>query len=267
MAIVPKLLNATVMHKRLFPQTNGFSYPISFLALPLSQLDQIKPSLGFAIDRWALLSFRQKDHGPKDGSCLRAWAHQMRSELDLSQEIVEVVLVAMPRVFGFAFKPVSFWLFLDGEGQVRAALYEVNNTFGETHFYLCQDEEQKPISSNQTLSADKVFHVSPFMERSGSYRFRFDFSQDRLAVWIDLFDESKNKQLITSLSGNLKSLKSVKATESLSKYSLSTLSALLLIHWQALKLLVKGAAFFSKPKQSATRITANSPNRKKDMAA
>jgi uncharacterized protein len=267
MAIAPKLVNASVMHKRLFPQVNAFSYPISFLALPLNQLDRIKPSMGFAIDRWALLSFRQKDHGPKDGRCLRSWAQQRQSELGLSPEIAEVVLVAMPRVFGYAFKPVSFWLFLDDDGKVRAVLYEVNNTFGETHFYLCQDEEQRPIASNQILTADKVFHVSPFLERSGNYRFRFDFTHDKLAICIDLFDESKNKQLITSLSGKLKPLKSVKAAESLSKYSLSTIAALLLIHWQALKLFVKGAAFVSKPKQLAIRITNNLPSKKKDIVA
>ena len=85
--------------------------------------------------------------------------------------------------------------------------------------------------------------------------------------YFDLFDESKNKQLITSLSGKLKPLKSVKAAESLSKYSLSTIAALLLIHWQALKLFVKGAAFVSKPKQLAIRITNNLPSKKKDIVA
>ena len=266
MAVIPKLLNASIMHRRLFPQVNGFSYPISFLVLPLSQVEQVKPSLGFAIDRWAFLSFRQKDHGPKDGSNLLVWARKMQAELGLSSEIQEVVLVAMPRVFGYAFKPVSFWLFLDADSEIRAALYEVNNTFGETHFYLCQREGQLPIESKRSLTADKVFHVSPFLERSGQYRFRLDLSDHELTICIDLFDEADKKQLVTSLSGKMKPLTSVENSAALSKYSLSTLSALGLIHWQALKLVFKGAQYFSKPTQMVKRLTNNIPEKKKEAA-
>ena len=117
------------------------------------------------------------------------------------------------------------------------------------------------------MEAEKLFHVSPFLDRQGHYRFRFGLCEDKVSIFIDLFDQSKSKQVVTSLIGDLKPLGAVKNREALSKYSLSTFSALILIHWQALKLFVKGAQFFTKPKQKSEKLTENSPRQKRKAAA
>ena len=258
MEMTPMLLEASVMHKRLHPQSNGFTYPTSFLVLPLDCLEHAKSSLRFAIDKFGFLSFLQKDHGPKDGSSLKQWANRFQQEHGLSEDINNVILVAMPRVWGFAFKPVSFWFFLDGNDQMKAVICEVNNTFGETHSYLCEKVDKGPIDPQDHLLAEKKFHVSPFMGRTGHYRFRFSFTAEKLSVFIDLYDEQNRKQLITSVSGRLRPMKKDAGTRSLSKHSISTLGALVLIHWQALRLFCKGAKFFTKPSQLLPKLSKSS---------
>src|SRR3982074_1008899 len=85
----------------------------------------------------------------------------------------EIVLYAFPRMLGYVFNPVSFWVCHDTSGNVRAVLAEVHNTFGETHHYLLADENGRALVSGETLSARKALHVSPFCAVQGHYAFRF----------------------------------------------------------------------------------------------
>jgi uncharacterized protein len=92
----------------------------------------------------------------------------------------EVWLQAFPRVLGHAFKPVSFWYAHRADGSLAAIVAEVNNTFGERHCYLLPEPQY-----GQTMLAHKVFHVSPFCDVQGEYRFRFMRTSTRVktASW------------------------------------------------------------------------------------
>ena len=46
-------------------------------------------------------------------------------------------------------------------------------------------DDRQPITREDTLSAQKIFHVSPFQPIGGGYTFRFDIRRDRVGVWID----------------------------------------------------------------------------------
>lgn len=155
----------------------------------------------------------------------------------------------MPRILGYVFNPVSFYFCLDSDSNLRATLCEVHNTFGEQHTYLCAHPDHSPIGSQDWLEADKIFHVSPFLERSGVYRFRFDLRPDKLGIWIDFYDKSQNKQLITSLIGNFSPLTPQLLRNTFWRHPLVTLKVISLIHWQALRLVCKGIRYIPKPKQ------------------
>ncbi len=88
---------------------------------------------------------------------------------------MRVLLVAQPRVLGFLFNPVSFWLIVDQTDDLRAVIAEVNNTYGQRHSYLCAHDDLRPIRFSDTLTTKKVFYVSPFQDVSGRYDFRFDY--------------------------------------------------------------------------------------------
>jgi DUF1365 family protein len=252
MGMNASVLNARVMHKRMFPRENRFVYGIYYIALPLSGLDQ----LDLNIDRTGILSFYRKDHGAKDGSDLEGWARKLLGAYGLDKADGEIVLICMPRVFGYVFNPVSFWLCYDSHKELRAVICEVNNTFGETHRYICAHPDQSVISSDDILSGEKLFHVSPFLEREGSYQFRFALTEDQFAVFIDFFNADNKKQLVTSLAGKLVPLTSKNLSRAFWRYPLVTFKAIGLIHYQAIKLIMKGIRHIRKPEQFAEHDSA-----------
>ena len=250
--MTPQILFGNVMHGRLFPRRNAFSYRVYYIALPLSQIE----ALPIACNRPAFLSFYQCDHGPRDGSDLEEWARALLSRYGMTEADGDIVLVCMPRILGYVFNPVSFWVCHDREGRVRAFLCEVNNTFGERHTYLCARDDHAPLTAECVLTGKKMFHVSPFLEREGSYTFRFDMQTDHFRVWIDFYDGNGDKQLVTSLAGQLHVLHSRNIHRAFWAYPLVTFKTIFLIHWQALKLLFKRVKYVPKPGQKVEKLSA-----------
>lgn len=240
------------MHARLIPKRNVFTYGIYYLVLPLSKLG----NLPISSRRFASISFCPHDHGGCDGGDLNDWIRTILNDYGLHEVNGEITLVCMPRIFGYVFNPVSFWLCQDTAGQLRAVLCEVNNTFGERHSYLCAHPDHRPITSGDTLKGEKVFHVSPFLKREGAYEFRFDLKEDTFGVWIDFYNVDAKKQLVTSLTGSMVSMTSKTLRKALWRYPLVTLKAIILIHWQALKLIFKGIKYIPKPPQKQKNLTS-----------
>ncbi|MDE1901790.1 MAG: DUF1365 domain-containing protein [Alphaproteobacteria bacterium] len=247
MVIAPRIYNARVMHKRLFPKENSFHYGVYYLALPLP----VTPMPGM------LASFYAKDIGRRDGSDPEPWVRGLLADYDLNEKTKNIILITMPRVLGYVFNPVSFYLCLDEAKALRSVLCEVHNTFGEQHSYLCANPDHSPIKSDQWLESEKVFHVSPFLDRSGEYKFRFDLEDNRLGIWIDYYDASQHKQLITSLVGSLEQLTPDSLRRAFWRHPLVTLKSIILIHFQALKLVMKGIRYFVKPIQLPQKVTVS----------
>lgn len=242
------------MHKRLFPKENGFTYGIYYLAFPLAAINSLADGWRFGLDRLGVMGFNRRDHGPRDGTDLQAWISPILTARGLPGDL-SITLVAMPRVFGHVFNPVSFWLCRDQGGDLRAVLCEVNNTFGETHLYLCRHPDNAVITRDDILGAEKVFHVSPFLPREGSYQFRFDCTDSHIAVWIDYFAADGQKQLITALTGKLQPLTRESRRRAFWSYPLVSLVALWRIHWHALRLLFKGVRYVPKPPQKPDKLS------------
>ena len=233
------------MHGRLFPKRNNFTYGIYYLALPLSKLK----NLPIARNRFAPLSFYDRDHGHCNRTDLESWARTILTDYNINKADGEITLLCMPRVFGYVFNPVSFWLCHDRKGNIRAVLCEVHNTFGERHTYICAHDDQSHIAHNDTLTGKKTFHVSPLLKREGHYDFRFDLRDNKCAIWIDFFDGEDKKQLMTSLTGQLEPMDKANLSRAFWRYPLVTFKAVILIHWQALKLMTKGIKYISRPPQ------------------
>ena len=255
-ADAPGIVAGEVMHRRTRPAVNAFTYPAFCLRLPLSQLPAL-PARGVAWNRRGLVSFHDRDHGPRDGTPLAAWMRQVlaREHIEASGEIV---LYAFPRTLGYVFNPVSFWVCHQANGNVAAVLAEVNNTFGETHHYLLAHPDGKPLQSGETLTARKVFHVSPFCAVKGHYTFRFHFGPGRWLARIDYFDgEGESVLLETHVSGHEQALTVRSARGLLWRYRWFTLAVVARIHWHALRLWVKRVPFVSKPIPPDSLLTRN----------
>lgn len=250
-ACAPGTLDAAVcfgavMHERHTQAHNRFVYPTAFLRLPLGRIDALRvPLLG--IGRRNVFSFLARDHGRRDGSPLLPWLREILGHHGLNELCDgEVVLHTMPRVLGYVFNPVSFWLCHDAAGQLRVVLAEVSNTFGEHHNYLVCHPDRRPIQFGDELHATKVFHVSPFFPVRGEYRFRFEGHGAIHAVAIDYWDGGE-RQLTTRVGGRAEALTGRAMGKWLLRYPFMTLGIVARIHWQALRLALRRVSFHRKP--------------------
>ncbi len=239
MSFAPQLFLGRVMHRRLRPVANAFVYPVFYVTLPLRQLAAAECAI-FSVDRWNLLSFRQRDHGERDGSPLLPWIEALLRTQGLPDD-GEIVLQTFPRVFGFVFNPVSFWYCHDREGALIAVLAEVNNTFGGRHPYLLH-ECGKPLVDGAEMRAAKRLHVSPFNEVVGGYRFRFHRERPLPLARID-YDDADGELLLTSISGKARAWTASALLGALLRMPFLTAGVIFRIHWQALKLWAKGVPF------------------------
>lgn len=242
----PAVCFGAVMHERAGEARNRFVYRLAFLRVPLSGWDALKVPL-LAVDRPGIFSLRTADHGARDGSPLLPWIRELLAAHGLAATCDgEVVLQTMPRLFGYVFNPVSFWFCHDRDGRLRVVLAEVSNTFGERHNYLVHHHDLRPIEFGDELSARKVFHVSPFFPVRGEYRFRFASAGEVHSVRIDYWDGGECR-LATRVGGRAQPLSGTSMTRWLAQFPLMTLGVTARIHWQALRLWRKRAAFFRKP--------------------
>jgi len=248
-----KILNAKVMHKRFFEKENSFNYNVFYLAFNLDNVSKLPDLLPY--NKFGALSFYDKDHGFKDGGNIKNWAVKTLEENNINPINFDIELITFPRVLGYVFNPVSFYFCHDKSTQkLISVICEVNNTFGETHSYICYNNGSG-ITSETIIEADKIFHVSPFLEREGSYKFRFDYGLEKLGIWIDFYDASGNKKLITSVMGNFEELTKQNLRKAFWQHKLITFKTIFLIHFQALKIIAKGIKYISKPLQLKRKIS------------
>lgn len=257
---IASLLHGEIRHHRHRPVNNAFAYRSFCLALPLAQLADLQ-RLGLARNRRALVSFFDCDHGPRDGTALEPWLRRLLTAENIVAD-GEIVLYAFPRMLGYVFNPVSFWVCHDRDSRVRAVLCEVCNTFGEHHNYLLAHPDNRPLVSGETVNCRKVFHVSPFCKTQGGYRFRFHFAADRWLARIDYDDASPEHAggntealLETSVSGVAEALSPTAVRGLLWRYRWFTLGVILRIHWQAVKLWLKQVPYVAKPVAPTQRTT------------
>ena len=250
-----------VVHKRLRPVVHPFSYSVFFLRMDVARFNEIG-NRWLSRDRFNLLSVATSDYGPRDGSNLETWARGLLATMDIQTANGAIVLQAFPRVLGYVFNPISVWYCFDREGRLRAAICEVNNTFGERHNYIVAHSDERPIEPGDWLTAKKVFHVSPFCEVKGHYRFRFEQTGERAFAQIDFYDaaetvppDENDKLIVTTIHGKPGALTAANSINAFFTHPLMTFGVVGRIHWQALKLWLKRVKFIRKPQPPATETT------------
>ncbi|WP_235697791.1 DUF1365 domain-containing protein [Cupriavidus metallidurans] len=251
-----QLLRANVMHERLRPVRHRFVYPVFCLRLNLDALPRLR-RWWFGVDRWRLLSLRRRDYGPRDGSELAPWMRARLREAGVHAD-GEIWLQTFPRVFGYAFNPVSFWLCHDRAGDLRALLAEVNNTFGERYAYLMAASDGGPILPAATLHCRKVLHVSPFCRVEGHYEFRVRTTPDTAFVGITYHD-ADGPLIRTAIGGRILPFARGAVLGALSRQPWMALAVVVRIHWQALRLWLRHVPFYGRcPPAPSTTATQSS---------
>ncbi|WP_415061411.1 DUF1365 domain-containing protein [Bdellovibrio sp.] len=243
------ILKGHVFHSRAHQVRHSFRYPIFALLFSLRSEDEYLQILRKKTA--GLLSLNSQDYlrgqrGSLRGSSIKFLKEECQYDAD------EIVLQTLPRMFGYVFNPVSFW-FCRRQGNLEAVLCEVNNTFGERHFYWIRPSEG--IKASQFYRSDKVFHVSPFFPVDGFYKFRFQFEDDQSRVDIFYYDDNEQLRFSSWIEGHVSDFKSESLWKILLKYGWMTPLVVIRIHWQALRLWMKRVSFYKKPEPPHKEIT------------
>ena len=248
------VVEARVSHARRVPVTNRFAYNVDYLLLD-EEAVSARPGQGpklFSCGRPNLVSLHYSDHGMAE--CVGAEGVRRLARDAGIDGADRVLLLTHPRYWGFTFNPVSFWFVLSRDGRLRAVLAEVHNTFGERHGYLCTAESGADIGPGRSIVSAKRFHVSPFFDIKGAYRFRFRLDEDRVAVHIR-YDDGSGGGLSTSIVGTRRPFSDRELARALLRRPFGAARSLALIHFQALRLYFKGVRYRKRPPLPERHIT------------
>jgi DUF1365 family protein len=240
-----------VMHARLKPVGHRFNYRVMNLLIDLDRLEVAdRQSLLFGVNRSALYSFHEADHGDRDGSSLRLYALRCAAEHGIDLAGGRVLLLCYPRLLGYAFNPLSVYFCYHANGEIALLIYEVRNTFGGIHAYMLpvKSGDVSPAGIRQTQ--DKRFYVSPFVEMAMRYHFRVMPPTDRVKLRI-LETDSEGPLLSATFLGYRRVLTSKELLRSFFSLPLVTLKVVAAIHWEALRLWLKGVRLVPGPDKTA----------------
>lgn len=250
-----KLWTGKTVHHRYAPFERRFAYDIILIDVDIDRLAEAdRQSVMFGIDRPALFSLRQDEHGAMSpGVSLRGWAEEMFSSAGVSLAGGKIRLVTFPRHVFYKFAPLSLWYGYGTDGALKGIIYEVKNTFGEHHSYVASVDA--PLSHHE---ADKSFHVSPFMDVSGKYRFTLRAPNDKLRVTVENWEAGKRTHM-----ANIAAMQKPATSAELLRLSVvqpfSSIGVMAGIHWQALKVWIRGAGYRSRPPPPERPATIASP--------
>jgi DUF1365 family protein len=266
-----RIYECHIMHARLYPKAHRFGYNLFMLALDLDELPEITRGLSLLrINAPGIFSFRERDYLPTDRP-----AHNPSNAPDASTPSLpatagptplktrvfdylaahgiattpeaRVLLITLPRVFGYQFNPVSFYFVSSADGTPLASIAEVTNTFRETKPFLLGPDTLGNAATAPTfrLRIPKNFYVSPFTDVDVAFDFRLRPPGDRLALQIDDYIGAR-RTLLTTVSGRPRPLRDRTLAWFGVKYPFVTLKVIAAIHWQALRLYLKNVPWFAK---------------------
>ncbi len=246
------LYRGRVSHTRLAPFPHRFEYRVYYGLFDIDELERLDRELRlFSLDRFNLFSFQSGKHGPDTGSSLRNWVDELLGESGIVLDGGPVRLLAFPRVLGYVFDPISIWYCYGPDDDLRAVIHEVRNTFGDKHWYVV------PIDTTADLrhGFDKSLHVSPFNPMNQRYEFTVNQPAERLTVGIAqsnasgvMFRAGLRLRRLPLTDRNLLRL--------FITHPLVTFKAVGAIHWEALRLSIKGARFHKRPEPRSRNVTA-----------
>lgn len=248
---LPAVLYAgKVMHQRMKPFGHRFEYRVFSLLIDIDQLEQANClSRLFSIDSRNIAAFYQADHiDPRIspiGDGIRAYVDRLFVSANAPRP-ARVQLFAYPRIFGHVFNPIALYYCFDERNKLSGMIYEVRNTFGERHTYVCPVLAGEITPSGLRQSQAKHLHVSPFMDMQATYDFRLKAPAETLQMRILERDET-GPLLCATFSGHRSFLSSSTLMMQMVQIPFLGLKIVAGIHFEAFRLWWKGAQFRRSP--------------------
>lgn len=252
-----------VFHRRLIAPVYSFYYRVFNVMIDIDHIDTLSNDLTlFSHNRFNLFSFYDRDHLPRGylarqpSGSLRSWVEEGLAEHGIDLQGGRVRLFCYPRMLGFVFNPLSVWYCENEQGELVAILCEVRNTFKERHYYLLKEPDGGPLNLRHVYRHPKLFHVSPFLPVEGGYEFRFGLNENELDIGIVWINEQQRSMIATQRMTQT-ALTDKALLKTFFSLPMMTLKVVAAIHWQALKIWLRGARFYRKPEPPQKEISSD----------
>jgi DUF1365 family protein len=257
MTVTSALYAGAVVHRRAMPRVHALRYRCFWILVDLDELPALSASLRlFSHNRANLFGLHDRDHGDGSETPLRQQVERDLAAAGIDIDGGPTRLLCMPRTLGYAFNPLSIYFCHRRDGVLAAILYEVHNTFGERHRYLIPVEAGAAVVRQ---SCDKRFFVSPFMGMDLRYEFRVVPPGERIVVGIR--GRAGTSTVITaSLAADRHELTDATLLRALFAYPALTIKVIAAIHWEALRLVLKGLPLRRKPSPPERPLSIASPH-------
>ena len=252
------LFPGVVSHTRLKPRRHALRYRIFMLLLDLDELEALDRGLKlFSLKRFNLTGFDPRRHGDGSATPLKAQVEARLADAGIAHG-GPVRLLAMPRILGMGFNPLTVYFCHRPDGALSAILYEVNNTFGERHSYLIPTEVSDPGAAIVKQACEKGFYVSPFMDMDLSYAFRVRPPADQAQVLVDV-DDAEGRVLATGFVAERRELTDRNLARAWLTHPWMTFGVVGAIHWEALFIWLKGEKIRQRPAKPEWPVTVVTP--------
>lgn len=243
------LFSGKVMHHRMKPKEHRFSYSVFSLLLDLDQLQAAAATSPlFSLNRFNLLSFHLKDHGPCDGTSLRGHVEALLEDKAVARP-ARILLLAYPRLLGYGFNPLSVYYTFDAQDQLTAIVYEVRNTFGGLHTYALPILPGQHSAAGVRQTQAKAFYVSPFISMEQRYHFRMLPPGQEVRVRI-LETDQDGPLLSATFSGTGAPLTTASLLRACLRVPFLSMKVITAIHWEAFKIWLKRVPFHPRPAET-----------------
>jgi DUF1365 family protein len=250
---VSAIYTGSISHIRRKPVRHKLRYRALYLLLDLDELPALERGLRlFSAHGFNLFGFHARDHGAGTGRSLRAQVEAHLDAAGIATDGGAIRLLAMPRILGTVFNPLSVYFCHRADGALAAVLYEVNNTFGERHSYLIPVVGRTDGVLRQ--SCTKRLYVSPFMDMAMTYHFRLTVPDDRVYLVVSAHDVGV-ATLTASFIGARQPLTDENLWRAFLRHPLLAMQVFGAIHWEALKLWRKGLKLRARPAPPTEAIT------------
>lgn len=242
------------------PVPHSFRYRLFMMLLDLDELETVfRGRWLWSSRRAAIARFCRKDHfgDPKEPLAMSV-RRAVQKETGRWPE-GPIRLLTHLRYFGYCFNPVSFFYCYDqADETVETIVAEVTNTpWGERHLYVLSDPSRSASRLRKEFAPVKAMHVSPFMAMDVQYRWRFTTTDEKLFVHMETARDTE-KIFDATLALTRTEITGRSLARVLVGHPLMTLKVIAAIHWQALRLWLKGAPVHQHRPKSRTILESRS---------
>lgn len=243
------IYSGVIRHRRFEPRAHQFSYRVFMMYLDLAEIDGIfSDSWLWSARRPALAWYRRADFFGDPEVPLNTAVQDLVEQRTGERPAGPIRMLANLRYFGYLINPISCYYCFDPAGEdVQFIVAEVTNTpWNERCAYVIRTDPKLALQRNLFT---KLMHVSPFNPMDMKYHWTSRTPGERLSLHLETHSDSQ-RIVDATLCLKREPITPRQLRRTLLEYPLMTAKVAWAIHYQALKLWLKGIPFYPHPSKN-----------------